>query len=106
MLTKLDFAKKNPNSKQILKLLEPHIVSSSSKLPFSSAERKLHLSELVAYCRHFGIPSLFLTFSPLEMDCHVTLTLANEDPFDLDLPTRQKITSNKPVAGFNVLCQT
>jgi hypothetical protein len=54
--TKLQYAKTNPASKISIDLvhkLKKHLSGSSARLPFTSFERNIHLSQLVAYYRHF-----------------------------------------------------
>jgi hypothetical protein len=106
---KLRHAKSNPNSKaakDLVQRLKRHLCRSSSRLPFTSFERNLHLSQLVAYCRHFGLPSWFVTISPAEMDSKLVLKMANGETECIDLKTRQKIVNSNPVAAAEVFYRT
>ena len=60
-------AASNPNSKQskqLLKEIMPCIEVTSSKVPFTKASRKAALSKLLALTQYHGMPSIFFTISP------------------------------------------
>lgn len=61
----------------LLKKFLPHIKSSGSALPFSAAERSANLSKLIAYVRHFGSPTYFITVSPNDLGSSLILTLSD-----------------------------
>ena len=110
LLSKVKEAKNNPegkDAKDLLALLSEHLQPASSKLPFSIGERKLQLSQLLAYCRHFGAPSFFVTISPNDADNPLVLYLANETlgstiVLPKEYPDRVNISNQNPVACAEV----
>jgi hypothetical protein len=109
-MSRLADAKKNPDgkdAKELLGLLTKHIQPASSKLPFSIGERKLQLSQLLAYCKHFGTPSFFVTISPNDADNPLVINLADESVvsdcvFPPEYTQRLKIANENPVACAEV----
>ncbi|KAI9551024.1 hypothetical protein GHT06_005687 [Daphnia sinensis] len=60
-------AARNPQHKSARALVArvtPHIKTTSSTVPYSSAQRKASMQHLYALAQHFGMPSLFLTYTP------------------------------------------
>ena len=63
----LQEACKNPSSKEsidLLKKLSPHIVSCTSRIPFTSAQRSAEIMNLVAMRYFYGMPCIFITYAP------------------------------------------
>lgn len=74
---KLQEAVRNPSAKssvQLLKKMSPHIQSCSSKIPYTSSQRSASIKCLVAMRYFYGMPSVFLTYSP--DDIHGVLKFA------------------------------
>ena len=66
-LKKLKQAAMNPNtssSKALLAKITPHIRTFGSKVPYSPAQRKGAMKNLIAMTQHFGMPGVFLTYAP------------------------------------------
>ena len=66
-LKKLKHAAMNPNassSKALLAKITPHITTFGSKVPYSPAQRKGAIKNLIAMTQHFGMPGIFLTYAP------------------------------------------
>ncbi|KAI9551001.1 hypothetical protein GHT06_005557 [Daphnia sinensis] len=60
-------AARNPQHKSARALVArvtPHIKTTSSTVPYSSAQRKASMQHLYALAQHFSMPSLFLTYTP------------------------------------------
>ncbi|KZS03136.1 Uncharacterized protein APZ42_034213 [Daphnia magna] len=60
-------AARNPQSKSARALVArvtPHIKTTSSTVPYSTAQRKASMQHLYALAQHFGMPSIFLTYAP------------------------------------------
>ncbi|KZS02069.1 Uncharacterized protein APZ42_001038, partial [Daphnia magna] len=60
-------AARNPQSKSARTLVArvtPHIKTTSSNVPYSTAQRKASMQHLYALTQHFGMPSIFLTYAP------------------------------------------
>jgi hypothetical protein len=113
MITKLRKAKDNPKSKEAMKLvslLRSHIQIAGERVPYSSSERGLHLSQLVGYCRHFGVPSWFVTISPSDSDNPLIMKLAtgleNDELRLLSVNQRCEISNSNPVACAEVFFRT
>jgi hypothetical protein len=99
----------HPSSIRLVSFLQKHLQRSEMRIPFSAAERKLHLSELTAYCRHFGVPSAFITISPSDADQHLTIRLASKNNGsikDLNLKQRSQIVNGNPVVCAEIFQKT
>ncbi|KZR99697.1 Uncharacterized protein APZ42_004339, partial [Daphnia magna] len=60
-------AARNPQSKSARALVArvtTHIKTTSSTVPYSTAQRKASMQHLYALAQHFGMPSIFLTYAP------------------------------------------
>lgn len=76
---KLNEASKNPASKEsieLLKKISPHIVSCTSRIPFTSAQRSAEIMNLVAMRYFFGIPCLFITYAPDDINGLLNIRLS------------------------------
>ena len=88
----LQEACKNPSSKEsidLLKKLSPHIVSCTSRMPFTSAQRSAEIMNLVAMRYFYGMPCIFITYAP--DDIHSVL--------NIKLSIGQKNNKNFPSDG-------
>lgn len=107
----IDIAFKNNDgdeSKLLLKKFLPHIRATSSSLPFSASERKSCLSKLIAYIRHFGNPSYFITVSPNDLGSRLILTLSDgrEVPIKDAQQRIPAIVASDPVVTAEVFYRT
>lgn len=72
-------ASKNPASKEsieLLKKISPHIVSCTSRILFTSAQRSADIMNLVTMRYFFGIPCLFTTYAPDDMNGLLNIRLS------------------------------
>ena len=103
-------AKETPESteaKSLIKLLEKHLQKSGSRIPFSKHERKMSLSHLIGYCRHFGKPSYFITAAPSDLDSPLILKLAGlEEVTKIPIASRIQVAANSPVAVVETFFRT
>jgi hypothetical protein len=90
-LTELEEAARNPKAKSSIKLLEklsPHIKSCTSRIPFTNAHRGASISNLIAMCYMYGLPSVFLTYAPDDingvLNLRLTLSQTGNDSFPND----------------------
>ncbi|KZR96895.1 Uncharacterized protein APZ42_008517, partial [Daphnia magna] len=91
-IDQLKEAAKDPKSTSSLKLLNKlnvHIKSCTSRIPFTSSQRAVSLSNLIGMRYMFGLPSIFFTYAP--DDVNGTLNIR------LSLP--QKDNNNFPADG-------
>jgi hypothetical protein len=115
----LSEAEKNPKgnqAKNLLKAFKPHITSMESKIPYTSFSRDACLSKLIAYCRHFGPPTMFISASPADMYSKLTLAMAADDCHSIpgttmtinipNLSERMNILAGDPVAAAEVFHRT
>lgn len=66
-LQRLDAAKTNPESeyaRSLLKCINKHVAVTNCKEPYTLALRKSSVTHLYNMARFYGIPSIFLTFAP------------------------------------------
>ena len=84
-IQQLKTATKNPSSKEsidLLKKLSPHIISCTSRIPFTSAQRSAEIMNLIAMRYFYGMPCIFLTYAP--DDIHGVLNMVR--PIDMWQP--------------------
>lgn len=114
----LDAAIKDPEgpiAEKLSRRVLPIIHVTGATVPFSATERRQALPKLIAYTHQFGMPSLFLTISPSDLDQPLTVRLASpglsKDPdksqrvFDFPMPAlseRGRILGENPVAAAEV----
>jgi hypothetical protein len=77
--TELAQAARNPTAKSSTKLLEkltPHIKSCTTRIPFTSAHRGASISNLIAMRYMYGMPSIFFTYAPDDINGILNLRMA------------------------------
>ena len=110
---KIKLMKRNPAGKEAKKLLQEmsqHLKWSGKKVPFTSTERHMSLAHLIAYCRHFGPPTWFITISPSDMDSALIVQHASASTKTIvempQLKERMRIMTENPVACVEVFYRT
>jgi len=110
----LDTAIRNPDShqaKHILSLVLPMIQISGGRIPYGPIERKSTITSLYNELRWFGLPLVFATLSPYDMDNLLTMRIIKEgssvDPynFDFQIPSnddRAMLIAQNPVLAADM----
>lgn len=78
-LLELKEAAANPLSdkaKQLLKKITPHVDTCTAKIPYSSGERKASMINLYSMVYFYGMPSVFFTFAPDDINGVLNLRLS------------------------------
>ena len=91
-LKRLREAAKNPNSemaKKLLKEIMPFIQVSNSKVPFTKASRKASLSKLLSLTLYHGLPSIFLTIAPDDIQDPNRIRMSLPQKNNVDFPAEQ-----------------
>jgi hypothetical protein len=65
-LERAQLAPESAQAKALLKRIQPHIRTSSTKVPYSAAQRKSSMSHLWSMTYHYGLPTVFFTFAPFD----------------------------------------
>ena len=71
---------KNPKgreAKKVLEIMMPHIRVSGAAVPFGPVQRNLSLHRLRAATAHYGLPSIFVTVSPSDIDAPLLFTFVD-----------------------------
>jgi hypothetical protein len=100
-------ARANPDGEEAMRLLailKEHVHGAGGSLPFSNGERRMHMSQIQAYCRHFGPPSFFVTAAPNEVNSNLICTFLRE--YGLDTNQRKAMVNEHPVACAEVFYRT
>ena len=77
--TELAQAARTPTANSSTKLLEkltPHIKSCTTRIPFTSAHRGASISNLIAMRYMYGMPSIFFTYAPDDINGILNLRMA------------------------------
>jgi hypothetical protein len=78
-LQRLDAAKTNPESedaRSFLKSINKHVAVNNCKVPYTLTQRKSSVTHLYNIARFYGIPSIFFTFAPDDINGCLNLRMA------------------------------
>jgi hypothetical protein len=102
----------SPEAKLLFKQLQRCVSVAGASVDWSPGQRKSALSKLLAMIQYFGLPSLFFTVSPADMDYTMLLqwkesipTTDDETYHKFSLPClnkRREILANNPVLAAEV----
>nr|CAH0101600.1 unnamed protein product [Daphnia galeata] len=88
-LSELKLAVANPlanSSVKLLKKITPHVDSCTAKIPYSTDQRKASMINLYSMVYYYGMPSIFFTFAPDDINGLLNLRMSMSQKDNITFP--------------------